>query len=109
VIDAPAFNTAVASLQAEIVHDPEFQLLAISEDHVFASIEVMHRHNLNSTDAILLSVLLDIAAFPDAPDIVVVTSDNRLERAATVEGFTVWNPEAMTILEAHVAIADSES
>src|SRR5579863_6592998 len=53
VIDLPSFTGAVTTLQVEVVHNPDFGLLTITDALVFSSIETMRRHNLNATDAVL--------------------------------------------------------
>src|SRR5687768_2029469 len=53
-LDLPTFTTQTTALQSEVVNDPNFGLLTITEAVVFSSIETMRRHNLNATDAVLL-------------------------------------------------------
>jgi hypothetical protein len=64
-----------------------------SEQIVFNSIELIQRHNLNSTDATLLALLLNYASSPDAGVCVMIASDKRLLRATGAEGLTTFNPE----------------
>ncbi len=40
VIDLPAFYAAVTALQAEVVDDPNFGLLPVSDTTIFASMRV---------------------------------------------------------------------
>jgi hypothetical protein len=56
--------------------------LTITDSVDFSSIETMRRHNLNSTDAILLTLLMEFSREPASPQCVVITSDQRLLRAA---------------------------
>ena len=95
VIDGPSFATAVTTLQAEVVNDPDFGLMTITDAVVFSSIAAMRRHNLNATDAVLLMLLLEFSRAPGAPQCIVIASDQRLLRAAQAEGFSILNPETL--------------
>jgi len=99
VIDLGAFTSAVSALQSEVVRDPQFGLLSITDAHVFSSIETMRRHNLNSTDAILLTVLLEFTHSPGAPNCALISSDHRFLRAAAGEGLSTLNPEVLVPAE----------
>ena len=52
-------------------------------------------HSLNSVDALVLRSALDIdiELRPDSNRLVLVSSDQRLNRAAESEGLLVFNPE----------------
>ncbi len=52
-------------------------------------------HSVNGTDAMILRSALDIATTHrvDGDDLVLVTSDQRLLRAAQAEGLVTFNPE----------------
>jgi hypothetical protein len=55
----------------------------------------MRQHNLNATDAAILTMLLEQVppTVPDSPVCVVIAADRRLLRAADAEGFRTLNPE----------------
>lgn len=95
LLDLPAFSTAVTALQAEVVNGPEFGLLPVADAAVFASIYQMRQHNLNATDAAILTALLEIAPplAQDSPICVMIAADRRLLRAAEAEGLRSLNPE----------------
>ena len=95
VLDLAAFSGSVAALQTEVVAGPHFGLLTVTDAHVFSSIGAMRRHNLNATDAILLTMLLDLSHRPGAPVVMLIASDQRLLRAAQAEGFPTLNPETV--------------
>src|SRR5437870_3299052 len=88
VLDNASFTAAVTALQAEVVDSADFGLLSIRDEAVFASILLMRRHNLNATDAAILTVFLDYTrALPaGAPPCILVAADRRLIRAAGLEG-----------------------
>jgi len=51
---------------------------------------------LNSTDAAILTMLLDLMQSPVAPSYVLVAADQRLLRAAHSEGVRTLDPQAMS-------------
>lgn len=76
-------------------------LHGVDERVVFASLALITKHNINSTDAIHLQVAQELRrvlrAFGD--ELVLVASDKRLVRAAAAEGFPVFDPETGTEVE----------
>ena len=58
----------------------------------------VERYSLNSTDAVVLRCALDLQAKvrPAGGDVVIVSSDDRLVRAAKAEGLATFNPETDT-------------
>jgi predicted nucleic acid-binding protein len=96
-----AFTTSVTSLQAEVVNDPGFGLLPIDDAAIFASIFLMRKHNLNATDAAILTMLLDyVQSLPPVSRIcVLVAADRRLLRAADAEGLKTVNPETLAVAD----------
>jgi hypothetical protein len=101
VLDIPTFTTAVTALQAEVVGNPDLGLLSVDDDAVFASISMIYRHNLNATDAAILTAVLDYAqtSFPSASHCVVVAADRRLLRAADAEGLSTIDPETLPAVD----------
>ena len=93
VLTAASWAKAVSALQVEVVDNPEFEMLAITEENIFASILMMQRHNINSTDAAILTMLLAYAQAPGAFSCLLIASDKRLLRAAEAEGLATLNPE----------------
>ena len=105
VIDRVTFTGAVSALQMEVVQNQDFGLLTVTDLHVFSSIETMRRHNLNATDAVLLTLILEVSHSPGVPTCVVVSSDDRLVRAAAVEGLRTLNPETLAPTDVHRVLA----
>lgn len=63
-------------------------------DDILGGIDLIDRHNLNSTDAsVLKSFPSFVQAQPAATAFVLVAADQRLLRAAQVEGVQTLNPE----------------
>jgi hypothetical protein len=106
VLDLPAFTACVTALQSEVVDSGDFGLLPIRDTVVFASISTMRRHNLNATDAAILTMLLEYRQTLPLGDIIcLVASDQRLLRAATAEGFRTLNPEAIAAADVPAFLA----
>ena len=96
VMNATALTAAQAALRNEVIDDPDFVVLALEFDDILNGIELIGRHNLNSTDAAILQAYLRYAT-PMRPSVVsvLVASDQRLLRAAKAEGLEVLNPESV--------------
>jgi hypothetical protein len=95
-INPTAFNAAPAALRNEVIDDPDFAVLGLEFDDILDGIELIRRHNLNSTDSAILQALLKHAG-PTSTSVasVLVASDHRLLRAAKAEGLHVLNPEVV--------------
>ena len=94
-LDPATYRAAVTSLQAEVIQAPEFRFLLVTERAVITGLSLMERHNLNATDATLLSVLLRYVASsgPNVLPCVLISADHRMLRAAGEEGLPTFNPE----------------
>ncbi len=93
VISAKAFGKAASSLETEFVFNPDTTLLSIDDAAVLVSISLMKKHNLNATDAAILTIFLRYSQSPGMPICVLVAADKRLLRAAQAEGLKPLNPE----------------
>jgi len=96
VLTVPAFTAAQAALRNEVIDDPDFAVLGLEFDDILDGIELVRRHNLNSSDGAILQAYLKHAS-PMRPSVVsvLVASDQRLLRAAKAEGLDVLNPESV--------------
>jgi predicted nucleic acid-binding protein len=96
VLTMTAFNAAQAALRNELIDDPDFLVLGLEFDDILDGIELVVRHNLNSTDGAILQAFMKHAS-PIRPSVisVLVASDQRLLRAAKAEGLEVLNPESV--------------
>ena len=96
-IDKTAFDTAKSALRAELINDPDFVLLTISDIAFYDGITFVEKHNLNATDAALLilyrAYLQEIAS--DDTTFLLIAADERMVRAAQAEGLPAVNPEAL--------------
>lgn len=87
-----AFAAAKSLLRDEVINSPTFTLLDVDTRNIFAGIDLMERHNINSADATILAAYLRYA-FAIGDTCVLVASDARLLRAASAEGLQTLNPE----------------
>ncbi|MDE0313593.1 MAG: hypothetical protein OXI67_17325 [Candidatus Poribacteria bacterium] len=91
------FNHAVANLNLEIIDAAsDFKTISIPNSLIWASLNLMDKHSINSVDAMVLRSALDVAIeLHNASEdkLVLVASDQRLLRAARDEGLLVFNPE----------------
>lgn len=55
-IDHAAFHAAKSSLRADLINDPDFVLLSIDDTAFYSGIALMETHNLNATDAALMTL-----------------------------------------------------
>jgi len=96
--DRTAFEAAKSSLRAELIDDPDFVLLSIDDTAFYSGIRLMEAHNLNATDAALLTLFqayIQTAAPTRDFTFVLVAADERLLRAARAEGLQSVNPEIL--------------
>lgn len=93
--DLSAYTDAVTALQTEVVASGEFGLLPISDADVFAAISLIDAHNINSSDAAILSAFLRFrdSLSAGSPTCLLVAADQRLLRAAAAEGLMTLDPE----------------
>jgi predicted nucleic acid-binding protein len=95
VLSAAQFGQALLDFEHEITQSPGKHLLSFDNSVVADALDFIVRHSINSADAIVLRVALDIAQHLRAQgdDLVLITSDQRLLRAAQAEGLITFNPE----------------
>jgi hypothetical protein len=87
-LDGATFSVARSALRAEVIDDPDFGVLAVEFGDILDGIDLIDRHNLNSTLASFLS-------FAQAQLVgtvcVLVAADQRLLRAGQAEGLRTFN------------------
>lgn len=90
-----SFSQAFINVHEEVIHHPDFATLPADDPTVVDSIGFIVRHSINATDAIVL-----VDALQGNEDcqrrgekLILVSSDQRLNRAAQQEGLAVFNPE----------------
>jgi len=96
LISDQGYAQALVEFRAEVVDAGDFRLEPIGEALIHSSLELIVRHSLNATDAIVLRSALDLAdeLRTAGYDLALVASDVRLLRAADAEGLMHFNPES---------------
>jgi uncharacterized protein len=98
VIGTVRFQNALRSFKAEFNQAAPVRVILVSWPLAESAFGLVETHSLNSTDAIILRSALDLAAPLRAAgdDLPLVTSDQRLNRAARAEGLTAFDPEVQS-------------
>ncbi|MCI0455545.1 MAG: type II toxin-antitoxin system VapC family toxin [Gemmataceae bacterium] len=97
-LSAVALAQAVADLGTEIIHAAAVVKVAADDALVVSAIPLIRVYSINSTDALILRSALLIATNVRTAgnDLVLVTSDKRLLKAAQAAGLTTFDPETQT-------------
>ena len=92
------FQKARLILQAEVLLNPGFDLLTITDQDILDGMAITDRHNLNTADAAMLAAYVRCGAALEAglAACLLVASDKRLIRAAEAEGLFSLNPESVS-------------
>jgi predicted nucleic acid-binding protein len=87
-------NDAVLEVLARFAHDVEHVLLSVNLDNelVADAVLLIRKHKLRGCDALQLAAALRVFHSGDYADLVFISADDELNRAATAEGLTVENP-----------------
>lgn len=98
VIPQAVFSNAIVNFSAEIINRRQVRKITASNALALAALALISQPAINATDAILLRSALTFATNLRArgDDLVLVASDQRLLRAAQVEGLLVFKPETQT-------------
>ncbi len=98
-LDQILFEQAMAEFKAEVIDQEEFRAASVDDILVLSSLDLIAKHNLNSTDAIILRSALNLSQVlqTQGDSLSLWTSDRRLIRAAQNEGLAVFDPEIETI------------
>lgn len=99
LVSEPQFNNALVNLRKEIIESGKY-VLPFDNSVTTDALALIVKHSVNSTDGILLQVALDIAQHLriGGEKLALVSSDQRLLRAAQAEGLLTFNPETQALL-----------
>lgn len=89
------FNQLREHFETQFIESDELERVFPTEDQITDSWELIEKHSINSTDAILLQCAIDRVnqLRINGDSLVLVSSDKRLIRAAQNEGLLTFNPE----------------
>jgi predicted nucleic acid-binding protein len=98
-LDKILFEQAMTEFKAEVIDHEEFLATSVDDVIILSSLALIAKHNLNSTDAIILRSALNLSQILQSQGdaLSLWTSDRRLIRAAQNEGLSVFDPEVETI------------
>ncbi len=91
VINRNTFAAAASSLETLFLQSGNMPL-EMDNVSVLTSLWMIQKHNLNSTDAVILTLYLQLLQQSGRKDAVLVTVDHRLLRAAQAEGLSTLDP-----------------
>jgi predicted nucleic acid-binding protein len=99
-ISKAACQQSLTALRTEIIHQADVEKVERTSQQVVNSWPLLDQHSLNSTDALILRCALDYAANLRRAgfDLVLVSADTRLVRAAKLEGLQTIHPEMDDLL-----------
>ena len=94
-ITTTRFNQLRQNFEAEFINRAEVEQVFPTEDQIILSWELIEKHSLNSTDAIILQCTFDkaIDLRIAGHNLVLVSSDKRLLRAARNKRLFTFDPE----------------
>lgn len=97
-ISAPVHRQVLSELRKEIINSPDVEKIYPTRQQVTTSWNFIEAHSINSTDALILQCALDkVSELHEAGhDLVLVSADSRLVRAAKAENLLTFNPESDT-------------
>ena len=97
-IPDPVFRQAMTDFRSEVIDAANFTKIPATDLVVNAAAPLVAKHALNATDAVILRSVLDLVAtlHPTGDALVLVTSDQRLLRAAQAEGVLTFDPTTQT-------------
>ena len=94
----PVFRQAMTDFRSEVIDTANFMKIPATDSLVNAAAPLVAKHALNATDAVILRSVLDLVAtlHTTGDALVLVTSDQRLLRAAQAEGVLTFDPTTQT-------------
>jgi predicted nucleic acid-binding protein len=97
------FASALLELNDEIIDNEVLSLTTVDDQLIFSSQQLIVQHNINATDAIILQSCLDLQQrLPEEDQLVLLSSDKRLLRAAQNNNVSVLDPEVANFSELQV-------
>jgi predicted nucleic acid-binding protein len=98
VVPDTVFRQAMTDFRSEVMDTANFTKISATDSLVNAAAPLVAKHALNATDAVILRSVLDLVATlrTTGDALVLVTSDQRLLRAAQAEGVLTFDPTTQT-------------
>jgi predicted nucleic acid-binding protein len=86
------FRQARQNLYDAVLLSPRFELVTVGDADILDGMALTDRHNINTSDAAILTAYLRLIRSPGDDKAFLVVSDHRLERAARAEGLSTLDP-----------------
>jgi len=104
-----AFDQAMINFRSEVINSKEFAKAAINDILVMSAFAFIAKHSINSTDAVILRSVLNLKNELDTTgdQLVLLSSDKRLVKAARNENAIVFDPEVETLTSLQQLLATS--
>src|SRR5262249_709497 len=98
LLTSSELNQALTDFRTEVMDAVPFAKVVLTGPTVLAAIPLIQTYSVNSTDALVLRSALDAGVTLRAAgnDLVLVSSDKRLVKAAQAEGLRTFDPETQT-------------
>lgn len=103
------FEQAMHLYKTEVIANPSFLTIPATDALVHSAMDLIPKHNINATDAIVLRSALRMKSNLQriGGTITLWTSDKRLYRASQQEGLSVFDPEQETMTSLHAVLGIS--
>ncbi len=101
------FTQAMLEFNREIIENEDLPIAPINDELLLSALELIARHNLNATDAVILRSCLNLqqALTNQGHRLILWSSDKRLLRAAQQEGLIVFDPEVETLTRLQIVLS----
>ncbi len=108
-IEQRFFEQAILRFEREFIEERRRPLIPIPPSLVLEALDLIYRHNLNASDALILRSVLGVGEqwLGTKDQLLFVTSDRRLARAAVAENLQVFDPERQDIQELQALLEPS--
>ena len=90
------FSAAVLEVDRELITAAPVRKIVVGNLLLFSALSLIEKHGINATDGVILRSALDIGAKLRllGDDLVLLSCDQRLNKAARAEGLIVFDPES---------------
>lgn len=94
-ITQSAYRQTYAEFFTEIADNEAFETSPVSDTLILSAADLVEKHNINASDAIILRAALDLQQllYESGDTLLFCAADKRLIRAAQAEGITTLDPE----------------
>lgn len=108
-LSSKLFKHAINELNKEIIEADNFAVASVDDYLILSAVDLIERHNINSSDAIVLRSCLNVQQKQRSSGnrLILCSCDKRLLKAAQNEGLEVFDPEVETVVQLQKLLADN--